>query len=89
MVKEQCPNVTDEWLEAVVLAVNEEYVEPGDKVWPPARPHLHLAQSRSSPQVRAAPAFNPVVPLVSRSPRTQVDLKAGDEVAFIPPISGG
>ena len=32
MVKEQCPNVTDEWLEAVVLAVNEEYVEPGDKV---------------------------------------------------------
>ena len=32
MVKEQCSNVTDEWLQSVVLAVNEEYVEPGEKV---------------------------------------------------------
>jgi hypothetical protein len=32
MVKEQCPDVTEEWLQSVVLAVNEEYVEPGEKV---------------------------------------------------------
>ena len=32
MVKEQCPDVTEEWLQSVVLAVNEEYVEPDEKV---------------------------------------------------------
>ena len=32
MVKEQCADITEEWLQSVVLAVNEEYVEPGEKV---------------------------------------------------------
>ena len=49
LVQERHASVTAEWLESIVLAVNEEYIEPGEKV----------------------------------------DLKAGDEVAFIPPISGG
>lgn len=78
MVKELCPDITEEWLQSVVLAVNEEYVEPGEKVRCD-----HGAAARSSAEASEDGLASPTcVPL-------QVDLKAGDEVAFIPPISGG